>query len=129
MLSRKIVKEVLMRTLALDFTKGKSRINPATDQDSLISMLIHDIFGGEILKTHKRKGWYFYNRINGVRIDFTGAEIKKSNDDKKFEDIPTTPDETSCYFDKTDYSTFFMTFVRAFEETVGLGQYRHGIPA
>jgi hypothetical protein len=129
MLSRKIIKEVLKRTLALDFTKGMSRMNPATDQDSVISMLIHDIFGGEILKTHKRKGWYFYNRINGVRIDFTGAETEKSKDDIKFEDILTTPDETSGYFDKTDYSTFFMRFVRAFEETVGLGQYRHGFPA
>src|ERR1035437_233098 len=101
MLSRKIIKEVLKRTLALDFTKGMSSMNPATDQDSVISMLIHDIFGGEILKTHKRKGWYFYNRINGVRIDFTGAETEKSKDDIKFEDIPTTPDETSGYFDKT----------------------------
>jgi hypothetical protein len=129
MLRRKIVKEVLKETLALDFTKKKSRMNPATDQDSVISMLIHDIFGGEILKTHKRKGWYFYNRINGVRVDFTGAETEKSKDNIKFDDIPTTPDETSGYFDKTDYSTFFMRFVRAFEETVGLGQYRNGFPA
>lgn len=129
MLRRKIVKEVLKETLALDFTKKKSRMNPATDQDSVISMLIHDIFGGEILKTHKRKGWYFYNRINGVRVDFTGAETEKSKDTIKFEDIPTTPDETSGYFDKTDYSTFFMRFVRAFEETIGLGQYRNGFPA
>jgi hypothetical protein len=129
MLRRKIVKEALKETLALDFTKKKSRMNPATNQDSVISMLIHDIFGGEILKTHKRKGWYFYNRINGVRVDFTGAETETSKDNIKFEDIPTTPDETSGYFDKTDYSTFFMRFVRAFEETVGLGQYRNGFPA
>lgn len=129
MFSRKIVKKVLKRTLVSDFTRSRSPMNPATDQDRIISMLIHDIFGGEILKTHKRKSWHFYNRINGERLDFSLAETEKSNADKKFEDIPATPDETSGYFDNTDYSTFFMRFVRAFEETVGLGQYRHGLTA
>jgi hypothetical protein len=129
MFNRKIVKEVLKRTLASDFSKESSYINPAADQDSVISMLIHDIFGGEILKTHNRKGWYFYNRINGERIDFSESTTDKFNDNKKFEDIPTTPDETSGYFDKTDYSTFFMRFIRAFEEAIGLEQYRQRLTA
>lgn len=116
MFSRQIVQDVLRRTLALDFAKGRNCLNPEAYQDSVVSMLIHEIFGGEILKTHKRTGWHFYNRINGERLDFTGAE--KSIDDKNLEDIPTTPDETSSYFDTTDYSTFYMRFVSAFEEAV-----------
>lgn len=122
MFSRKIVKDVLNRTLSLDIKEGGRGMNPVTEQDSVVSMLIHDIFGGEILKTPQRKGWHFYNRIDGERLDFTGAETEKSNDDKKFKDIPSTPDETSDYFDKTDYSTFFMRFVSTFEETVRLEQ-------
>jgi hypothetical protein len=96
-------------------------------QDSIISLLIHDVFGGEILKTHKKKNWHFYNRIDGERVDFTSK--KKSAGINVFEDIPATPDETYAYVDQVDYSTFFMRFVRAFEETVGLEKYRSGLRA
>ena len=97
-------------------------LHPVIVQDSEISTLIHDVFGGEILKTHEEKGWHFYNRIDGERIDFALFETGKSADEIKFEDIPSTTAETSGYFDRTDYSTFFMSFVKAFEETVGLGR-------
>ena len=105
----------------------KSSLTPDPGQDSIISLLIHDVFGGEILKTHKKKKWYFYNRIDGERIDFTLK--KKSPSIKVFEDIPTSPDETYDYIDQVDYSTFFTRFVRAFEETVGLEKYRSGLSA
>ena len=100
-----------------------------TGQDTLISLLIHDIFGGEILKTHTDKVWHFYNRINGERIDFTGSKTHKSVETKGFEDIPSTPDETYDYVDQADYSTFFMRFVRIFEETIGLEKYRTALIA
>ena len=118
MFNRKIVIDVLNRTLALDFTKNRRSKSLHTGQDSVISTLIHDIFGGEILKTHERKGWHFYNRINGERVDLTGPNTKESENNKKFEDLPSTPDETSGYFDRTDYSIFFMSFVRTLEEAV-----------
>jgi hypothetical protein len=86
-------------------------------QDSLVSLIIHDIFGGEILKTWSKKNWHFYNRIDGERVDFT----KKGS---SFEDIPSTPDETYAYVDQADYLVFLTRFVRAFEETVGLNNYR-----
>jgi hypothetical protein len=106
MLNKSIISKALRRSMSS--LKG---------QDSLISLLIHDIFGGEILKTHSRKKWHYYNRIDGERVDFTG-------NGESFEDIPATPDETYDYIDQADYSTFFMRFVRAFEETVGLDNYR-----
>jgi hypothetical protein len=125
MFNRKIVKNVLNNILKMDVAKGRRAIKPSGDQDSLISMLIHDVFGGDILKTHKSNGWYFYNRINGERIDFCKAESGRTGCKIKFEDIPATPDETFGYFDKTDYSAFFMRFVKVFEETVGLDHFRH----
>ena len=93
--------------------------------DGEISLLIHDIFGGEILKTHAKKGWHFYNKINGERIDFTSSDAGKEAENFNFEDIPSTPEETNKYFEQVDYSTLFMRFVRAFEETVGLDKYRY----
>lgn len=119
MINKKIVYEALERSQELD------DLNPvvkAKIQDRLISLLIHDVFGGEILKTHKRKNWHFYNRVDGERVDFTKKTRKSAN--TNFEDIPATTDETYNYVDQVDYSTFFMRFVRAFEETVGLDKFR-----
>lgn len=101
----------------------------ADDQDSLISLLIHDIFGGEILKTHKKRGWHFYNRINGERIDFTSPELGKSSDHNRFEDLPSTPDETYNYIEQEEYAIFFMRFIWAFEEAVGLEKSHPGYTA
>jgi hypothetical protein len=97
---------------------------PADDQDSSISLLIHDFFGGEILKTPKKKGWHFYNRIDGLRIDFTSSQRNKNYSEKRFKDIPATPDETYRYVSEEDYSSFLMRFIRTFEETVGLKRWQ-----
>jgi hypothetical protein len=118
---RIIICDALRSIWESDHKPGLSLSKAVKGDNSIVSKLIYDIFGGEILKTHKKKGWYFYNMINGERIDFTGSGTEKSSNDNKFEDIPSTSAETSCYFDKIDYSTFFTRFVKIFEETVGLG--------
>ena len=107
MFNKKVVYEALKGSLELEPDRKLTPDNRPIGQDSLISLLIHDIFGGEILKTHKRKNWHFYNRIEGERVDFTGSEVKFDRD-AIFEDIPSTPDETYDYIDQTDYTTFLL---------------------
>jgi hypothetical protein len=116
MINLKVVNNALKRSWTNEL--------PTENKDSLTSVLIHDIFGGEILKTHRKNGWHFYNRIDGRRIDFTGTE--KNNHFKKnsFEDIPATPDETYNQMDQEDYSSLLIRFVRVFEEAVGLERYQ-----
>jgi hypothetical protein len=126
MFNKKVVYEALKGSLELESDRILTPDNRQIGQDSLISLLIHDIFGGEILKTHKRKNWHFYNRIEGERVDFTGSEVKFDRD-AIFEDIPSTPDETYDYIDQTDYTTFFTKFVRTFEEKVGLDKYQTSV--
>lgn len=128
MFDKKIVREALKHTLAWGKFPVSAPESPPVGLDTEISLLIHDVFGGEILKTHRRrkKGWHFYNRIEGERIDFTNPEPEKVAEEANFEDIPTSPDEVINYYEKVDYSTFFMKFVKAFEETVGLDKYRPG---
>jgi hypothetical protein len=126
MFNKKVVYEALKGSLELESDRKLTPDNRPIGQDSLISLLIHDIFGGEILKTHKRKNWHFYNRIEGERVDFTGSEVKFDRE-AIFEDIPSTPDETYDYIDQTDYTTFFTKFVRTFEEKVGLDKYKTSV--
>ena len=128
MFDRFVVSEALKNCLAYDSNRNEKDVHDL-EQTSLISLLIHDIFGGEILKTHKNKGWHFYNRVEGKRIDFTSLDINTSSDDIKFEDIPSSPDETYCYFEDEEYSNFLMRFIWAFEEAVGLDKYKPGLTA
>ena len=128
MFDRFIVSEVLKNCMEPD-SNQKSEDSHDLERTSLISLLIHDIFGGEILKTPKNKGWHFYNRIEGNRIDFTGSDINKSSDDMQFEDIPSSPDETYCFYEDEEYSSFMMRFIWAFEEAIGLDKYSPGLSA
>jgi hypothetical protein len=129
MFNKMIVYEALKRSQAPEPTGRLTHKSHSDGQDSIISLMIHDIFGGEILKTHKKKNWHFYNRINGERVDFTGSEMGESSLVNEFEDIPSSPDETSDYIDQVDYSAFFMRFVKAFEEAIGLEKYLPGLTA
>ncbi len=119
-----IVQEALKRCWAMDYNPGWTFYYPTDGEDTIISLMIQDIFGGEILKTHKKKGWHFYNRINGERIDFTGTSNNKVWINHPFEDIPSSPVETKNYFEKEDYLTFLRRFVKTFEEIVGSEKYR-----
>ena len=124
MVNGKIVQKALKQALALENNPGLRTNNPPNDLSSLISQLIYDIFGGEILKTQMKKDWHFYNRIDGERVDFTRSEIVNSYPVKCFGDIPSTPEEICNYFAQEDYATFFMRFIWAFEEVTGLQKCR-----
>jgi hypothetical protein len=128
MIDKYIVYEAIRRSIGHDSGQKRS-YNTDLEEASLISLLIHDIFGGEILKTHMKKGWHFYNRIEGKRIDFTIPDLSKSEEEIQFEDIPSTPDETYTYFEDEEYSTFLTRFLWAFEEAIGLDKYRSGLSA
>jgi hypothetical protein len=124
MFNRLFVQDALRKSRILDestMVMNTKKFKNGLDRE--LSLLIHDIFGGEILKTHARKGWHFYNKIDGERIDFTSVDTGKATEEYSFEDIPSTRDETNKDFEQVDYSTLFMRFVRAFEETVGLDKY------
>lgn len=53
--------------------------NPAKGQCSVTSLVVHDLFGGDILKTKTRGGTHFYNSINGVRWDLTISQFDYSS--------------------------------------------------
>lgn len=49
--------------------------NPAAGQCNVTSLLIHELFGGELLKTPLPAGDHFYNRIGGQRYDFAASQF------------------------------------------------------
>jgi len=120
MTDKMVIQTALNRAWRFDKSPELTPDKTAINKSSVISQLIFDIFGGEILKTHKRKGWHFYNRINGERIDFAKSERKTSAPDNLFEDIPANINEIHNFFEQEQYLPFYMRFIREFEETIGL---------
>jgi len=123
MFNRKIVQKALTQTWSMDKNVGSFSDKTSDTQSGVISQLIYDIFGGEILKTQYKESWHFYNLIDGERIDFSLSEINKSLLEKQLEDHLSNPEETHHYFSQEDYLTFYMRFISAFEEIVGLKRY------
>ena len=60
--------------------------NPAKGQCNVTALLVHDLFGGDILKTPLPDGAHFYNRIDGERHDFTASQFEQPID---YSDIAT----------------------------------------
>ncbi len=121
MVDKKIIQNALNCTWEIDDNPIWSSENHLNGQSSLTSHLIYDIFGGEILKRRKDKGWHFFNLIGGRHVDFTTPEIDKTSDNNFNEILISSPKETDKYFEKEDYSIFYLEFVIAFENLTGLG--------
>jgi hypothetical protein len=120
MLKKKIIHKALKSAWDWGINPCKSTLNLCNGQDKEVSILIFNLYGGEILKTPTKKSWHFYNRINGERLDFSIPKVGKVIKGKGFKDIPSTPDEASQYIDQSDFHCFYMRFIKAFEEILGL---------
>src|SRR5262245_8093788 len=61
--------------------------NPAAGQCNVTALLVHELFGGDLLKTRLPEGDHFYNRIGGRRYDFTESQFSLP---VTYADLPTT---------------------------------------
>jgi hypothetical protein len=64
--------------------------NPARGQCGVTSLVVQDVFGGQILKTVLQQGAHFYNSIEGRRFDFTASQFHEPID---YDDLPSDRDE------------------------------------
>lgn len=75
-----IEKETLLHALFESWSSKSSSKwsleNPAKGQCGVTSLIVQDSLGGEILKTQLPEGWHFYNRVNGIRYDFTVSQFE-----------------------------------------------------
>ena len=55
--------------------KQWSAQNPANGQCNVTAAVIHDLFGGEVLRTPVPGFWHYYNRIDGQRFDLTDSQF------------------------------------------------------
>jgi hypothetical protein len=69
------VQSALRKAWSLATASQWTASNPAAGQCNVTSLLIHELFGGELLRTPLPAGDHFYNRIRGRRYDFTASQF------------------------------------------------------
>ena len=69
------VQRILRKTWSLATSSQWTARNPAAGQCNVTSLLIHELFGGDLLKTPLPAGDHFYNRIDGKKYDFTASQF------------------------------------------------------
>ncbi len=70
-----LVAAALLRSWSRATSSGWLAENPARGQCNVTALLLHELFGAEILKTPLPEGDHFYNRLNGERLDLTDSQF------------------------------------------------------
>jgi hypothetical protein len=83
--------------------------NPAAGQCNVTVLLVHELFGGELLKTRLPEGDHFYNRIDGVRFDFTASQFAHPI---TYADLPTTRDDAERGATNAELAALRTAFLR-----------------
>ncbi|QOZ48883.1 hypothetical protein XH89_24125 [Bradyrhizobium sp. CCBAU 53340] len=69
------VQGALRKAWSLSTASQWTAVNPAAGQCNATALLVHELFGGDLLKTPLPAGDHFYNRIGGRRHDFTASQF------------------------------------------------------
>ncbi|MEM8949254.1 MAG: hypothetical protein AAGA21_14740 [Pseudomonadota bacterium] len=77
MFDEDFVRTALEKAWSLDSAVQWSAENPANGQCNVTAAVIHDLFGGEILRTRYPSVWHYYNRIDGRRVDLTDSQFSR----------------------------------------------------
>ena len=78
------------------------KTNPSKGQCSVTALVIHDYFGGSILKTKINGVWHFYNKINDKVLDLTSDQFDTPI---VYQDLEGTIEEalTDCSQEQYEY--------------------------
>ncbi|PTM57651.1 YunG family protein [Desmospora activa] len=96
----KRLQQVLAHSWSIQTSTKYTTDNPARGQCGVTALVVHDILGGEILKTPLPEGWHFYNKIEGRRMDFSASQFTEMID---YQDIPSDRTEAFADTNKEQY--------------------------
>jgi len=75
MMSIENIRVALQRSWSLESSSKWTKENPANGQCGVTALVVNDLLGGEIAKTNCIGGWHFYNKLKGIRYDFTEEQF------------------------------------------------------
>ena len=69
------VRTALARSWSLETAVQWTSGNPAAGQCNVTAAVVHDVYGGDILRTKLPGVWHYYNRLGGERMDLTDSQF------------------------------------------------------
>ena len=81
------IQSALRKSWSLATARQWTPTNPTAGQCNVTALLVHELFGGDLLKTPLSTGDHFYNRIGGRRYDFTESQFREPI---TYMDLPTS---------------------------------------
>jgi hypothetical protein len=88
--------------------------NPARGQCNVTALIIHESFGGEILKTPVDGQWHFYNRVNGQVYDLTAEQFSTP---PQYLDLPSDRHEALAGTTARQYEALAQRFRQVLEQS------------
>ena len=81
---------ILRRLWGRDTASKWQPQNPALGRCSVTALLVHELFGGTILKTDVNGAWHYYNRVGSRRYDLTMGQFEVP---VAYDDLPSSREE------------------------------------
>jgi hypothetical protein len=103
------VARCLRKAWSLATARQRTEANPAAGQCNVTALLVHELFGGELLKTRLPEGDHFYNWIDGQRYDFTESQFSQPI---CYADIPTARSEAERGATRSELAALKAAFAR-----------------
>ena len=96
------VRSALVRAWSLDTAKQWTPDTPAAGQCNVTAVVVHDLFGGDILKTSlpDYEVDHFYNRVHGAVVDLTDSQFSSP---VTYEDEPASREEAMLCVKASEY--------------------------
>ena len=103
------VARCLRKSWSLATARQWTKENPAAGQCNVTALLVHELFGGDLLMTRLPEGDHFYNRIDGRRYDFTESQFREPI---CYADLLTTRSEAERGATSSEVAALKAAFVR-----------------
>lgn len=102
----------LLNSWSLESSTLWTKNTPAAGQCGVTALVANDILGAEVLKTRYGDLWHFYNRLDGLRYDFTDSQFDAPI---VYDDIPSNREEAFGDTNASQYNYLRDAVVRHLE--------------
>lgn len=94
------VRAALLKAWSLETAKQWTPDCPAAGQCNVTAVVIHDLFGAEILQTALPDVVHFYNRVDGRVVDLTDSQFATPI---RYDDAPASRDAAMVCVRESEY--------------------------
>jgi hypothetical protein len=105
------LKSILLKVWSIESSSKWTPQNPANGQCGVTTLVINDLFKGDIMKTPAPDGWHFYNKINGQRYDFTESQFSLAID---YMDVSSNREEAFLDTNEKQYNYLKQSVLKHF---------------